>query len=297
MGDDGEQSALATSDAKPQHSELIQKQLKVAGDIQMLSGNVLEQDDAMLLSSMYQSGFFKDVDSLSKAVTKAVFGKKIGIDVATAISSLVIIDGKPSLEAKAIRNTLNMAGYSIVTQKLDDKECILDWSYQGKPLGKSNFTMHDAIARGYIDPTCAALDGFPVKHNDRPLKRYNKWEKRWDEKTTCECKDNWRAMPQEMLVARATSRGNTMYGNKAFKQEVYEAGELLDSPFREDTTALDVGKDRINKAKTVDELEAISKDLQPEELTELLPEINAKTRELIQNETGKSDTGRSTTKK
>lgn len=270
-----------TGDFPQEHSAIITKQLQAARDIQMLSGNELNENDAMLLASMYQSGYFKDVDSLSKAVTRSVFGKMIGIPIAVAISSLYIIDGKPGLEAKAIRNTLVLAGYTIHTKKLDNKECILEWFYKDKKLGESNFTMHDAIARGYIDPTCAKLPNFPDEHNDRELDRYDRKKRTYIKKLTCDCKDNWRAMPQEMLVARATSRGNTKYGNRAFKGEVYEVTELTESMFREDTTAVDVARTEIEGAKTIEDLEEATKLLDSETLTEVLPDIQAKSKELL----------------
>lgn len=276
--------------ARTGHSELIKKQLSVAYDIQLLSGRKLSEDEAMLLASMYQSEYFKSVDSLSKAITRVVFGKMIGIDVATALTSLYIIDGKPGLESKAIRNTLNMAGYSIVTKKLTNKECVLDWSYKGKHLGESSFTMHEAMMRGYIDPKCYDLKTFPKNHkDDQDIRRYNKYEKRWEVSKGCHCKDNWKAMPQEMLVARATSKGNTKYGNYAFKQEVYDVDELIDSPFREDTTSIDVARGQIQKAKTIDELQKITRELPANELEELLADISQRTKELLGNAKSKTD--------
>lgn len=280
---------MVLSQAPSEHSALIKKQLAVAGDIQLLSGNQLNQDEAMLLSSMYQSEYFKSVDSLSKAITRVVFGKMIGIDVATALTSLYIIDGKPALEAKAIRNTLNMAGYDIVVKELSDKKCVLSWAFQGKHLGESSFTMKEAMMRGYVDAKCFALADFPEKHqDDQDIKKYNKYEKRWETLKGCHCKDNWKSMPQEMLVARATSKGNTMYGNKAFKQEVYDVDEIIESPFREDTTPVEIAKAEIKKAKNIDKLQDITKGLQPDELEKLLPDISARTKELLEDAGTKS---------
>ncbi len=277
-------------------TKAITQAQELASQIQLVSGNQLTGDDAMLLGSMFNSGYFSSVDSLSKAVTRAVFGKRVGIDVMTAITSLYIIDGKPAIEAQAIRNTCVMSGYNIDTIKLDGDECILEWSYKGKVLGQSKFTKLDAIRRGYVDPECA--DTYPAEHNEREIKYYNKWKKPvagYETKTGCKCKDNWKSMPEEMMMARATTKGSRMYGNHAFKQEVYDADELRDSDLRMDTTAVDSAKINIEKAKTVEELQDITKELQPDELSELLPDISARTKELLSNDDSTTNSsGRST---
>lgn len=259
---------------------------ELSSQIQLVSGNVLTEDDSLVLGSMFLAGMFKDMNSLFNAVVKATFGKRLGIDPMTAVTSTYVIDGKLGMEAKAIRNTLVMAGYDInnLTPAADvHKYCELEFVYKGQILGRAKFTLEDAVARGYVDPTCVSVKDFPYKHNDRPLRRYNRFDRKWEEKTTCNCKENWRAMLEEMLIARATSKGNTKFGNKAFKGEVYEINELIESPFREDTTSIDVGRERIAKATTLDELQAITKDLEANELTELMDDISAKTKELLSN--------------
>lgn len=271
--------------------------------IQLVSGNALTEDDSLILGSMFLAGMFKDMNSLFNAVVKAAFGKRLGIDAMTAVTSTYVIDGKLGMEAKAMRNTLVMAGYdidNITPEGKENKYCELQWAFKGKILGKSKFTIEDAVSRGYVDPTCVKVAGFPDNHNDREISFYNKWKKPaagWDKKVSCDCKDNWRAMLQEMLMARATSRGNTKYGNKAFKGEVYEVSELVESPFREDTTAVDIGRAKIGEAKTIDELQAIVKELQPDELTELMEDVSAKTKELLSNATPKADNPPSTPEK
>lgn len=277
-----QQKNLATTNVEP--SKIIQQAQQLAGDIQLLSGNLLNQDDAMLLGSMFQSGYFKDVDSLSKAVTRAAFGKRVGIDVMTAVTSLYIIDGKPALEAQAIRNTCVMAGYDIVTKELSNERCVLEWYWKGKPLGESEFTKRDAILMGFIDPTCTK---WPEEHNIRQIKRWNKWKKPvagYEEKDGCECKDNWVKVPKPMLMARATTLGSRMYGNHALKQEVYDIDELRDSNIRPDTTPIDAARASIAAVKNIPELQTITKELSQEVLAEVLSDIQAKTEELLKDE-------------
>lgn len=283
--------SLATTNTP---SKIIQQAQALAGDIQLLSGNMLNTDDAMLLGSMFQSGYFKDVDSLSKAVTRAAFGKRIGIDVMTAVTSLYIIDGKPALEAQAIRNTCVLAGYDIITKELTNEQCVLEWQFKGKHLGESRFTKMDAVRMGFVDPTCVK---WPDEHNVRPVTVW-KWDKQLGRKAPtkaegCECKDNWMKVPLPMLLARATTLGSRMYGNHALKQEVYDIDELQDSNIRPDTTPVDATRANIAAAKTIDDLQAITKEISADVLQEVLPEINAKTKELLN--ASATDSSRSTT--
>lgn len=273
-----------------EHSAVIKKQLIVAKEIQMLSGNQLVEDDAMLLASMYQSGYFKNVDSMSKAVTRCVFGKMLGIPIAVALTGLYIIDGKPGLEAQTIRNTLKQADYTINTVKLDGRECELEFIYKGKSLGTTKFTMHDAMRRGYVDQTCYELAKFPEEHNIRTVKKYDKFKKQTVEKQGCYCKDNWFSMPQEMLMARATTKGANSLANQAFNnQEVFDKEELEDSPFRDADAVLDA-REAIMNAKTLQEIEDATKDLEPQDFQQLMQLINEKSREIITNEESKRNT-------
>jgi hypothetical protein len=269
---------LATTGSAGQAVKNIQV---LAEQIGMLSGGVVEQQDGMLLASMFQSGYFKDIDSLTKAVVRAAFGKRIGVDVMTAVTSLYIIDGKPALEAQAIRNTCVMAGYDIVTKELSNERCVLEWHFKGKKLGESEFTKVDAMRMGFIDATCT---NWPEEHNVREIRYWNKWKKPvagYDSKQGCECKDNWIKVPKPMLMARATTLGSRMYGNHALKQEVYDLEELQDSNIRPDTTAVDAYRMRIDKAESIDEVQTIVGELSPEDLSTLLEDINVKTKELL----------------
>lgn len=281
----------------------VQQVEELSKQIQLVSGGVLTPDESNILSSMFLAGMFKDVKSLFNAVVKANFGKRVGIDPMTAVTSTYIIDGKLGMEAKAIRNTLVIAGYDINNITPEGKEneyCELEWIFQGKILGKSKFTIEDGVARGYIDPSCVKVPGFPHKHNDREKQVWNKWKKPapgYETKTSCDCKDNWRAMLEEMLMARATSKGNTKYGNRAFKGEVYEVSELVESPFREDTTPVDVARARVAKAKSIDELQEISKDIDDDTLTAVLADISARSKEILENDTAKANNPSSPTKK
>lgn len=262
----------------------IQNAIELAEQIQLVSGDQLDRNDAMLLGSMYQSGYFKNIDSLSKAVTRAVFGKQLGVPVAIAVASMYIVDGKPALEANAIRAQAVAAGFNIKTKELNNEHCLQEWSFKDDVLGEVEYTKTDAVRIGFIDPTCTK---WPIEHNEREVSRYNKKIGRYEKVMGCDCKDNWKRVPQEMLQARCTTKGARMFANRAFNnQAVYDVEELNDSALRVDTTAIDVAIERINSAKTIDDLQALLKDLRPDEAQQLSEVISKKTQELLSD--GKS---------
>lgn len=275
---------------KSEHSAIVTQQLSIAKDIQILSGNQLDEQESMLLASIYHSKMFKDADSLSKAITKSVFGKMMGMPITVSLSSLNIIDGKPTMEARAIRNTLVMNGYTINAKVSTNEKCVLEWVYDGKTLGESEFTMKDAMLRGYVDPSCYELEDFPNTHNEREVSKWVKGTKKTV--TSCYCKDNWRSMPKEMLVARATTSGANAYGNTAFNsQHVYDTEEMIDSPFRDPEAVLDA-REKIQNATTLQEIDDATKNLEPQEFSQLMELINQKSREIITDEESRSDTSK-----
>lgn len=232
---------------------------------QIVSGTPLEKD-ALILGAMYASGYFKDMTSLSKAITKALIGQEMGMGLVQSMNSLYVIDGKVAMDSHAIRNTAVMAGYSIKTIELTEQKAVLEWSVRrgekSEVLGLSEFTWEDA--------TKAGLSG----------------------------KDNWRKYPKDMLFARAITRGARMYANQAFaNQAVYERDEIEEKGQFIDIGPLDERVDKIRNAKNIDALTKIMDSLNTDEQAALVHEINAKTKELLNEGNSKSNTGRRSSKK
>lgn len=216
---------------------------------EIVAGSPIEKD-AMLLGAMYASGYFKDMTSLSKAITKALIGREMGMGLVQSMNSLYVIDGKVAMDSHAIRNTAVMAGYSIKTLELDETKAKLEWSIRRNDnqeiLGISEYTWEDATKAGLAD------------------------------------KPNWRKYPKDMLFARAITRGARMYANQAFaNQPVYERDELADDGKYIDLGPLDERVDAIRNAKDLDALKNLMDDLNPEEQKALAHEISTKTKELL----------------
>ena len=218
---------------------------------EIIKGTPIEKH-AMMLGAMVQSGYFKDITSLSQAITKAMIGHEMGMGLVQSMNSLYVIDGKVHMDSHAIRNTAVMAGYTIKTLELDETKCVLEWSYtdpQSKKvevLGTSEFTWEDATKAKLTE------------------------------------KYNWKQFPKDMLFARAITRGARMYANRAFaNQPVYEREEIQDNGQYIDIGPLDERVDKIRNAKTTDDLFNIMKALNTDEQKALAHEINAKTKELL----------------
>lgn len=239
---------MADEKQTPQNAALV-----IGNEIkQIVAGSPIEKD-AMLLGAMYASGYFKDMTSLSKAITKALIGQEMGMGLVQSMNSLYVIDGKVAMDSHAIRNTAVLAGYTINTKELSENKAILEWSYKDKVLGFSEFTKEDAIIAGL-------------------------WEK-----------PNWQKYPKDMLFARAITRGARMYANQAFaNQPVYERDEIQDDGQYIDISPLDERVDKIRNAKTTDVLLAIMAELNPEEQKALAQEVNTRAKELLKDGQPKS---------
>lgn len=214
-------------------------------------GSPIEKD-AMLLGAMYQSGYFKDLASLSQAITKALIGQQMGMGLVQSMNSLYVIDGKVAMDSHAIRNTAVMAGYTIKTLELTEQKALLEWSYRHpengemETLGTSEFTWEDAVKADLVN------------------------------------KSNWRKYPKDMLFARAVTRGARMYANQAFaNQPVYERDEINEDGNYIDIGPLDERVDKIRNAKDLNALKKIMDSFNAEEQKALAHEINQKTRELL----------------
>lgn len=139
-----------------------------------------------------KSGAYKDVKTPYELIMKVVYGHALGLDPATALSSIHLIQGKPTMSANLMAGRVKQYGggkyrYEIV-EKTDKKcsiqfwELIEDWTTEGKQIKRwvkpgppEVFTMEMAKAAG-LDKN-----------------------------------DNWRKYPLNMLFARCMSNGVKTY--------------------------------------------------------------------------------------
>lgn len=150
--------------------------------------------------ALARSGYFKDAKDAAQAMVKVQYGLELGIGPVVAMTSIHIVEGKPSLSAGLISSRVKASGkydYRVIT--LDNSQCHLQFSEGGRVLGDSVFTIEDA--RG------AGLAGRGV----------------------------WKSYARNMLFARAMSNGARWYCSDVFSGAVYtpdeiSGGALADEP-------------------------------------------------------------------
>lgn len=138
-----------------------------------------------------KSGAYKDVKTPYELIMKVVYGQALGLDPATSLSSIHLIQGKPTMSATLMAGRVKQYGggkyrYEIVEKT--DKKCTLrfyelieDWTKDGKQFKRwvehtpETFTIEMAKAAG-LDKN-----------------------------------DNWKKYPSNMLFARCMSNGVKTY--------------------------------------------------------------------------------------
>lgn len=106
------------------------------------------------------------------ATTAAMlYGREVGLPPMTALSSIAMIEGRPSMSAEAMRALVFAAGHEILIDKATGAECVM----RGRRRGSTDWS---APVVWSIDMARAAA----LTH-----------------------KDNWKHYPRSMLVARATT--------------------------------------------------------------------------------------------
>lgn len=201
--------------------------IELGNQVKEMTKGLLSEEEAMSVVFLFQSGYYTDLQSISQTITRVVIGKQMGIGAIQAINNIYITpNGKIAMDSAMIRAVANRSGYKMRPITMENDRCVIEWSHNGEVLGTSEFNKEDAVIAGFVDPLCTE---WPVKHNIRKISKYNKYKKKYEEIETCECKDNYKKHPKDMLLARATTRGARMFADAAFgDQAVYDKEEIED---------------------------------------------------------------------
>lgn len=169
-----------------------------------------QRDPVQLAEHFVASGYFKDVNDLSKAVVKVVAGEELGLGPMASMQGIHIIEGKPSLSANLLGvQVKRSATYNYRPKRVSAEGAEIAFFENGEEIGVSTFTLEQARRAGLV-------------------RKGSGWEK----------------YPEAMLFARALSQGVRWYcpdvtaGSTAYTPEelgadVDEAGE----PVGVETTA------------------------------------------------------------
>jgi hypothetical protein len=94
-------------------------------------------DDLQRMGKVFaDSGLFKDVGDVARAIVKIQYGAELGLSPMVSMTAIYVVEGKPSLSAGAIAARI--------------KGCVLEWSEDGEVLGESKFLVDDARRAGVL---------------------------------------------------------------------------------------------------------------------------------------------------
>lgn len=163
-------------------------------ELAVKSNNVIQTFDDVerAAKAMSASGFFPDSKQAAQAIVKVLAGRELGFGAFASMTGVSVIQGKPVIGANLLAAAVKQTGkYNYHVLLLNENECCIEFLENGKPVGKSNFSIEDAKA--------ANLTG----------------------------KDNWKKYPRNMLFARAISNGQKWFAPDVFNGvTVYTPDEM-----------------------------------------------------------------------
>lgn len=192
------------------------------------------------------SGMFGgDMDRTSKAITKIMAGQELGLAPFASMRAVHVIEGNATLSANTMAGMVKSSGrydYDIKKKELDG--CTIDFyeirSGKRTKIGTETFDIDEARMASLLDPECEEA---PLKHNIRPIKRWNKWKKQNEEKDGCMCKDNWKTYPKAMMFARCISNGVRTYCPDVFSGMLVYTPDELNARVGQDGMVIDMDAD------------------------------------------------------
>lgn len=241
-------------------SQLIKKQLSYA-EIEQVSR-------AFVASGM----FGKDVDKISKAITKIMAGQELGLAPFASMRAVHVIEGNATLSANTMAGMVKSSGrydYEVIIKETD--KCVIDFYEirRGKrvKIGSESFDESEAKAAGLLN------------------------------------KQNWTKYPKAMMFARCISNGVRTYCPDVFSGMLVYTPDELNARVREDGTVIDMDKDgnitnapdpkkstKGDKAIDADEQPAAQDDLPTTDVAEDTSEHEDDTEELTESGAEDSDT-------
>jgi hypothetical protein len=130
-------------------------------------------------------------------------GRALGLDEASAMSTIHVVDGKPTLSVRLQVALLRRSGVGSVTPHPDNREDVA-WAVVRGPDGVElgppvPFSWEDAQRAGLVRKDCQ-----PNEHSQA-------CDRARGQRGGGACKDNWRNYPADMLYWRASGRGIRFY--------------------------------------------------------------------------------------
>jgi len=155
----------------------------------------------------YESGIFEDIKSEAQAIVKILAGREVGLSPLESMMNFYIVKNRVAATSKVISALIKKSEkYDYSIEKLDETECVIVFTKEGKEIGKSTFTFKDAAKAGLVN------------------------------------KDNWKNYPRNCLFARAITNGVRWFCPDAYcgyaTEELEELGPVEAKP---DVVTIDAG--------------------------------------------------------
>ena len=155
-----------------------------------LAGGLNLEEIKSVGTLFFQSGMFKSTQSAAQAITKVMAGQELGIPPMQSMRGIHVVDGNPQLSAGLVAALVKRSGrYDYRIAEANDSVVVLDWIENGEKVGQSDFTLAEAKTAGLAN------------------------------------KANWKTYTEDMLFARALTRGARRYCPDVFGGAVYAPGE------------------------------------------------------------------------
>lgn len=169
--------------------------------------NVLQTMDDVerAARAMANSGFFQDSKQAAQAVVKILAGQELGFGPFASMTGVHIIQNKPTLAANLMAAAVKRTGkYNYRVIEHTDTVCELEFYEDGKPVGKSRFTMEDAKRAGLTS------------------------------------NQTWQKYPRNMLFSRALSNGQKWFAPDVFNGATVYTPEELGAEVNEEGNVISV---------------------------------------------------------
>ncbi len=200
-------SALEMRDAKPQSEALAPVQQQQL--LQVMPNGQL--DIVSMGRVLAQSGYFKDIKSLSQGVVKIMLGQELGLGPLMSIMKLYIVKESPVISANLMAARIRQSGvYDYEVLELDNTRCKIRFMRKKDGQWKAmvpdvTFTIDDAIR--------AQLGGLNSQYNPKKGKDFDP-------------DSNWAKWPRNMVFARCMSDGYRFQCPDVFSMSVYTPGDF-----------------------------------------------------------------------
>lgn len=170
-----------------------------------LAGGLTLDEIKSIGTVFHQSGLFKDTRTAAAAITKVLAGQEMGVPPMEAMRGFHVYEGNVHFSSGLVAALVKRSGrYDYRVVESNDSVCVIEWRERvatpigGKweAVGQSSFSREEAQAADLLR------------------------------------KANWKTYAEDMLFARALTRGARRYCPDVFGGAVYAPGE--DAPDQED---------------------------------------------------------------